>query len=84
MSSVKVDTILDSENKTDEPNYAHIVDRGNDERDIQAIILEARIYGLVLTAICGHRWIPSRDPQKCDMCPKCEELIPVMQSLYGV
>jgi hypothetical protein len=37
-------------------------------------VLEARIYGIPLEALCGHVWVPSRDPKQLPMCQKCKEI----------
>lgn len=67
---VNLDPVLE----TDTPILTHIIDRGNDERPAEAIVLEARICGLKLTALCGIVMTPSRDPIKHPVCPKCEEM----------
>lgn len=60
--------------ETDTPRVAHIVDRGSDERPAWALVLEALVNGSWLVALCGHRWIPSRDPKDLPICPKCTEI----------
>jgi hypothetical protein len=37
-----------------------------------AKVLEARIYGTPLEALCGHVWVPSRDPKQLPVCEKCK------------
>jgi hypothetical protein len=37
-------------------------------------VLESRINGTPLEALCGHVWVPSRDPRKLPMCEKCKEI----------
>jgi hypothetical protein len=37
-------------------------------------VLEARIYGTPLEALCGHVWIPSRDPKQLPLCDKCKDI----------
>ena len=31
------------------------------------------IFGKEITALCGKKWIPSRDPEKFPVCPDCRE-----------
>jgi len=57
-----------------EPILTHIIDRGDDPRTAEAIVLEARIMGQTLTALCGHKFIPSRNVQKHPVCDKCIEM----------
>jgi hypothetical protein len=39
-----------------------------------AKVLEARIYGTPLEALCGHVWVPSRDPKTLPLCEKCKSI----------
>ena len=59
--------------ETGEPTHAHIVKVGPGE-SAAAKVLEARIYGTPLEALCGHVWIPSRDPKQLPLCEKCKEI----------
>ncbi len=66
---------LDTEQEleTAEPSMAHIVKTEPGE-DAAGKVLEARIYGTPLEALCGHVWIPSRDPKQLPLCDKCKEI----------
>jgi hypothetical protein len=59
--------------ETGEPIVAHIVKTEPGE-SASAKVLEARIYGTALEALCGHVWVPSRDPQQVPMCQACKEI----------
>lgn len=37
----------------------------------QAYILQARVEGLPVTALCGYVWVPQQDPLKLPVCSKC-------------
>lgn len=37
----------------------------------EAVVLEARVHGLPVTALCGWTWVPSRDPQRHPLCEQC-------------
>ncbi|MFM8712593.1 MAG: DUF3039 domain-containing protein [Actinomycetota bacterium] len=37
-------------------------------------MLQARIEGTPLEALCGHRWVPSRDPKQLPLCAKCKDI----------
>ena len=65
--------------ETGEPAVAHIVKTEPGE-SAAAKVLEARIYGTPLEALCGHVWIPSRDPKQLPMCEKCKEIYEVYKS----
>lgn len=68
-----VQTIPDTEEvlETGEPASAHIVKTDPGE-NAAAKVLEARIYGTPLEALCGHVWVPSRDPKQLPICEKCK------------
>jgi len=64
-----VDRVLE----TGEPAVAHIVKTEPGEA-ATAKVLEARIYGTPVEALCGHVWVPSRDPKQLPLCQKCKEI----------
>lgn len=70
-----VETIPDTEEvlQTGEPVAAHIVKTDPGE-SAAAKVLEARIYGTPLKALCGHVWVPSRDPKQLPMCEHCKSI----------
>jgi hypothetical protein len=37
--------------------------------------MEAMISGVPCTALCGKRWVPSRDPKRYPICPTCKEIV---------
>jgi hypothetical protein len=37
-------------------------------------IVESAVTGKTVKALCGKKWIPSRDPQKYPICPACKEI----------
>jgi len=86
MGILGLDNLLERDTRTTDgdPIHAHIIDRGSDERPASAIILEARVNGTPLTALCGYVWIPSRDPEKYPVCPKCEEIVGFAKDMYGI
>lgn len=64
---------IDHVPETDEPIVAHIVKTLPGE-NAAAKVLEARINGTPLEALCGHVWVPSRDPKQVPMCQKCKDI----------
>jgi|GEM_PF-172456 len=70
-------TVIEREESTDDATedgpVAHIVRTAPGE-DAAAKILEARINGTPLEALCGHVWVPSRDPARLPVCQKCLEI----------
>lgn len=74
-------TIPDTEQvpETGEPVCAHIVKTEPGE-NAAAKVLEARIYGTPLEALCGHVWVPSRDPKQLPLCEACKEIYEVYRA----
>jgi hypothetical protein len=64
---------LDEDLETGEPAAAHIVKTDPGE-SAAAKVLEARIYGTPVEALCGHVWVPSRDPKQLPLCEKCKDV----------
>ncbi len=56
----------------DHERFAHIVFTPG--RDAAAVLTEARVMGTPVTALCGKRWVPERDPAKYPICPECKEI----------
>ena len=64
---------VDATPDTAEPKNAHIVKVGPGE-SAAAKVLEARIYGTPVEALCGFVWVPSRDPQQLPLCQQCKSI----------
>ena len=65
--------------QTSEPTSAHIVKTDPGE-NAAAKVLEARIMGTPLEALCGHVWVPSRDPKQLPLCEKCKAIYEMYRS----
>lgn len=37
-------------------------------------ILESALSGEPVTALCGKKWVPNRDPERFPVCPTCKEI----------
>ncbi len=37
-------------------------------------VTEAYVMGSEITALCGYRWVPSRDPAGLPVCPDCKAI----------
>ena len=75
LTTSPVETIpaIDPDLETEEPAAAHIVKTEPGE-SAAAKVLEARIYGTPLEALCGHVWVPSRDPKQLPLCEACKSV----------
>jgi Protein of unknown function (DUF3039) len=68
-------TVTETEHvlETGKPANAHIVKTAPGE-NAAAKVLEARIYGTPVEALCGHVWVPSRDPKQLPLCEACKSI----------
>ena len=55
------------------------VDNGDHERFAhyvrKADIVRSAVTGEAVTALCGKKWVPSRDPERFPVCPSCKEVL---------
>jgi hypothetical protein len=72
-TSDAVETRREQTPQTGEPECSHIVKTDGDD-SAAAKVLRARIEGTPLEALCGHRWIPSRDPKQLPLCATCKDI----------
>ena len=66
-------TDTDEVEETEDGPVAHIVKVKRGEQ-ATAVVLQARIEGTPIEALCGHVWVPSRDPKQLPMCQKCKDI----------
>ena len=66
-------TQTDERTETEDGPVAHIVKTKPGE-DAAAKVLAARVEGTPLEALCGHTWVPSRDPKQLPVCQKCKDV----------
>ena len=54
------------------------IDNGDHERFAHYVkkdkILQSALSGEEVTALCGKKWVPGRDPQKFPVCPDCKKI----------
>ncbi len=67
------DLLTDEVIETEEPTAAHIV-KVKPGENAQAVVLEARIMGTPVEALCGFTWVPSRDPKNLPLCDECKAM----------
>ncbi|MCX6430055.1 MAG: DUF3039 domain-containing protein [Actinobacteria bacterium] len=44
-------------------------------------ILESEVSGKAIRALCGKKWVPTRDPEKFPICPICKEIYSGSESI---
>jgi hypothetical protein len=37
-------------------------------------VVESAVTGKAVRALCGKKWVPSRDPSKYPVCPACKDI----------
>lgn len=37
-------------------------------------LTDAMVFGTPVEALCGHTWVPGRDPKRYPLCPACKEI----------
>jgi hypothetical protein len=64
-----IDVLYKSEiNQTDDSEqFAHYAE--------SASVTEGYIMGTPVIAICGIKFVPSRDPEKLEICPICKKIV---------
>lgn len=73
------ETVTDRVPATGRPDCAHIV-KVEPGETATAKVLEARITGTPIEALCGFVWVPSRDPKQLPLCEECKQIYEVYKS----
>jgi hypothetical protein len=58
--------LLLQDSEFDGEHYAHYVMKHG--------LVESMIYGAEVTALCGWKFVPTRDPEKYPVCPRCKRI----------
>lgn len=56
----------------DHERFAHYVDKVE--------MTKSAVTGEPVTALCGKKWVPSRDPQKFPVCPECKKIFEALKA----
>jgi hypothetical protein len=75
-----LDERTDERTETGPPKAAHIVKTEPGESAV-AKVMEARIYGYPVEALCGERFVPQQDPKKLPLCGTCKEIYDMYRSM---
>lgn len=63
----------DSDTESDPGKVAHII-RTEPPQTATGAILEARVMGTEVEALCGWKFVPQQDPEKLPLCQACREI----------
>jgi hypothetical protein len=66
MSSTETTPVASDADTGEDDGYAHYARKEE--------ITRAAVLGGLVTALCGWKFQPVRDPQRFPVCPKCKEL----------
>ena len=77
---LRTDLETDEDTRTGRPKSAHIVKTEPGESAI-AKVMEARIYGSPIEALCGEVFVPQQDPKKLPLCGTCKEIYDLYRSM---
>lgn len=79
MSTSTLEQIVTAPVELDEhgnPKSAHIVYP-------KGPLMDAIINQTPVTALCGHTWVPGRDPKRYPLCTKCKEAFEAIHGEFG-
>ena len=65
--AVTTDPRLSDGDDGDHDRFAHYCKKAD--------ITRAMVTGEPVTALCGKRWVPSRDPERYPICTTCKEIL---------
>lgn len=78
LSVLIAEEVSDPELDEKDPEFSHIVGPiYTDEGKIQgaARVTEAMVLGTPIEALCGFVWVPSKDPNRYPLCPRCKAIV---------
>lgn len=64
---------VDRQTGSGEGHASHIVPPTEDMTAAE-VVMQARINGTPITALCGYTWVPSRDPRSYPICSRCKDI----------
>jgi hypothetical protein len=59
-----------SDGDGDHERFAHYVQKDK--------IVDSSVFGTPVIALCGKKWVPSRDPKRFPVCPDCKRIYEAM------
>ena len=62
----------------------HFLDDGDHERLAQYVdktaMTRSAVTGEAVTALCGKKWVPSRNPERFPVCPDCKKIYETLKA----
>lgn len=78
--STQLEEVTETRTDTSDPVLAHIV-QSDGTASAKARVMDAMVNGTPVTALCGHIWVPSRNPENHPPCQKCLEIFEFAKDL---
>ena len=72
VSETIVEPRLTDGEEGDHDRFAHYVRKAD--------IVRSAVEGMAVVALCGKKWIPSRNPEKFPVCPTCKEIFAALKA----
>jgi hypothetical protein len=70
-TDLRIEPILSDTDDGDHDRFSHVVKRSDANRGYMG--------GEAIVALCGKRWVPSRDPERYPVCPDCKRALEEMR-----
>lgn len=70
MSTETKGEVVTSTTDGDHDRFAHYIWADNPG----AVLMQSYVTGIPVKALCGKRWVPSRDADKYPVCPDCKRI----------
>lgn len=68
-----------------ETKIKHSTDDGDSDRFAHYVakdkVLESRLTGRPVVALCGKKWVPKHDASKYPVCPECQRIYEQMKNM---
>lgn len=63
-------------NDGDHEKFAHYVKKPKGVyQGASSYVLDAMVNGYEVEALCGKKWVPTRDPKRFPVCPECQAMV---------
>ena len=78
-------TDVETSPTTTKPDTDRLLDEGGDhDRFAHYVrknkIVSSAVEGSAVIALCGKKWVPSRNPDRFPVCPECKEIFEGMKA----
>lgn len=77
LAAARAETVVMPPDTVESPSRPDLDDGDHDRFSHyckKADIVRAHVTGEAIVALCGKKWVPTRDPARYPVCPTCKEL----------